>query len=70
MGYNGVKWTFRIRNSTYYCGLQKQNGQDKDLQSANSYLTDLQIIALRTTDFVPIDLIGKGMVLIISMENC
>ena len=40
-------------------GLQKQNGQDKDLQSANSYLTDLQIIALRTTDFVPIDLIGK-----------
>ena len=39
-------------------GLQKQNGQDKDLQSANSYLTDLQIIALRTTDFVSIDLIG------------
>ena len=40
-------------------GLQRRDGENIDFGATNSFLNELQVITIRTTDFVSADVIGK-----------
>ena len=58
-GNNSHNAPFRYAFEYVNDGLQRRNGENRWLGSASSFLTDLQVLTLRTTDFQPADLIGK-----------